>query len=137
MRNMPARLSVFLILAACAGSSTSSEGAAPAPAADSGAAGASSGMQVVIDNQNINDVNVYLIGSGGGRVLVGKVASGKKTTLTIPQSVTPASARVTLVADPGAGGQPISTPPTVVPGGQRLYWKIGSDQSMSTSSTGE
>jgi hypothetical protein len=69
-------------------------------------------------------------------VFVGRAPAGKKTTIVIPGSVTPANSRISLVADPGAGTRPITTT-GVVPQGQRLYWKIGSDQSSSTSSTGE
>jgi hypothetical protein len=138
MKDMRGRTGIFLLLAtaACAGSSTSSGTSQPAPDAASESAGAAAGIPVVIDNQNITDLNIYLV-KGGGRVLVGRAPTGKKSTIVIPESVTPASSRITLVADPPGGSGPITTAPTFVPPGQRLYWRIGSDQTTSTSSTGE
>ena len=63
MKIMRGRTAVFLMLGsmACASSSTSSSGTAnPAPEAASDSAGATPGIPVVIDNQNINDLNIYL-----------------------------------------------------------------------------
>jgi len=139
MKIMRGRTAIFLMLGtmACASSSTSSSGTAkPAPEAASDSGGATSGIPVVVDNQNITDLNIYLV-KGGGRILVGRAPNGQKTTLVIPQSVTPASSRVTLVADPPGGSGPVTAGPTVVPAGQRLYWRIGTDQSSSSFSTGE
>jgi hypothetical protein len=128
-------MGAFLILAAaCAGSTTSSGAAGAAPAPDS--TGSVTGMQVVIDNQNFNDMNVYFV-KAGSRILIGRAASMKTSTLTIPSAVTPADLRVALVAVPPGGSRPITAPSTIVPAGQRLYWTIGSDPSMSTVSTGE
>jgi hypothetical protein len=137
MRYMPAQMSLLLMLAAaCASSGKSSGTGGPAPAAAADSAGPTSGVQVVIDNSNINDLNIYLL-KGGSRVLVGRAPALKKSTLTIPESVTPANAQIKLLAVPPGSSRPIPTPATVVPHGQRLYWSIGSDPSMSTVSTGE
>ena len=138
MKIMRGRTGVFLMLGglACASSSTSSSGTAkPAPAAASDTAGATSGIPVVVDNLNVTDLNIFLI-KNGARILVGRAPNGQKTSFVIPQSVTPASSRITLVADtPGASG-PITAGPTLVPAGQRLYWRVGTDQSASSFSTG-
>ena len=138
MKTARAGMGVFLMLwgTACAGSSTSSNAAGPAPAAGEDSAGVSTGMQVVVDNQNFNDMNVYVV-KGGSRILIGNAASMKKSTLTIPPSATPVDLRVRLIAVPPGGSRPIATPTTIVPAGQRIYWTIGSDASMSTVSTGE
>ena len=136
MAYMHARAGILFLLvtAACAGSSSSGTSQAGPEAAPPDAESAA-GLPVVVDNQNINDVNIYLI-RGGGRVLVGRARSGKKSTIVIPESVTPASSNITLVADPPGGSGPITAGPIVVPSGQRLYWKIGSSQESSTTSTG-
>jgi hypothetical protein len=128
MRDRRARLAVAFLMwtAACARSSTSSGEAGPAPSA---------GLQVVIDNQNINDLNIYLL-SGGSRVLVGRAEALRTSTLTIPESVTPSNGQISLLAFSPGASRPIASPPTVVPQGQRLYWSIGFDPSMSTTSTG-
>jgi hypothetical protein len=138
MRDLRAGISVFLMLAAaaCAASNTSSEAAGPAPAGGADSARASTSIPVVIDNQNISDMNIYLA-KGGSRVLLGSAGGLSKTTLTIPGSLTPADSRVKLLADPVGGSASIPTPSLIVPPGQRLYWTIGSDPSMSTTSTGE
>jgi hypothetical protein len=138
MRDLRAGISVFLTLAAaaCAASKTSSEAAGPAPAGGADSARASNGIQVVIDNQNISDMNIYLA-KGGSRVLLGSAGGLTKSTLTIPGSLTPADQRVKLLADPVGGSGSIPTPSLIVPPGQRVYWTIGSDPSMSTTSTGE
>ena len=139
MRILRGRAAVFLVFGtmACASSSTSSAGTAkPAPEASADSAGATSGIPVVVDNQNITDLNIYLI-KGGGRILVGRAPNGQKTTFVIPESVTPASSRITLVADPPGGSGPITAGPTIVPAGERLYWRVGTDQSASNFSTGQ
>ncbi len=138
MRGLRAGISVSLMLAAaaCAASNTSSEAAGPAPAGGTDSARASTGIEVEIDNQNISDMNIYLV-KGGSRVLLGSAGGLRKSTLTIPGSLTPADQRVRLLADPVGGSRSIPTPTLIVPPGQRVYWTIGSDPSMSTTSTGE
>jgi hypothetical protein len=129
MRGRWAQLAVVFLVwtAACARSGTSSDEAGPAPSA---------GLQVVIDNQNINALNIYLL-SDGSRVLVGRADALRTSTLTIPESVTPSNGQITLLAVSPGAGRPIPSPTTVVPRGQRLYWSIGSDPSLSTTSTGD
>ena len=138
MRDLRAGIGVFLMLAAvgCTASSTSSDAAGPAPAGSADSARASTGIEVQIDNQNFNDMNIYLL-KGGARTLIGRATGLQKSTLTIPASMTPADLRVRLLADPTGASRPITTPILIVPRGQRVYWTIGSDPSMSTTSTGE
>jgi hypothetical protein len=59
-----------------------------------------------------------------------------KTTLTIPEAMTPTDLRVRLIAEPIGGNRPIATPVLIVPAGQRIYWSIGSDPATSTASAG-
>jgi hypothetical protein len=135
MRKMPATIALSLLLgaAACASSNISSNAAGPAPMDSSSV---SSGVPVVVDNENLNDMNVYFV-RNGSRVLIGHAPSMSKSTLTIPSAVMPADLRVSLVAEPLGGSSPFRVPATVVPSGQRLYWTIGTEPSMSTVSTGE
>ncbi len=127
-------LLLLLSAAGCASNTSNEAGAAPAESADS--ARGSSGIEVQVDNQNFSDMNIYLL-KGGARFLVGRASSFKKSTLTIPASVAPTDLRVRLLADPVGGNRPVRTPLLIVPRGQRVYWSIGSDPSMSTASTGE
>jgi hypothetical protein len=137
MRNLRTGLGLLLLLsaAACA-SNTSKDAAGPAPIGGADSAQASSGIQVQVDNQNISDMNIYLLRSGT-RWLVGQAGGLSKSTLTIPGSVAPTDLRVRLLADPIGGSRPVTTPLLIVPRGQRIYWSIGSDPSMSTASAGE
>ena len=137
MRNLRTGIGLLLLLsaAACA-SNTSSEAAGPAPVASTDSAKTLSGIEVQIDNQNISDMSIYLL-KGGSRWLVGQAGGMSKSTLIIPASVAPTDLRVRLLADPIGGSRPVTTPLLIVPRGQRIYWSIGTDPSMSTASTGE
>jgi len=137
MRNLRTGLGMLLLLsvAACA-SNASKDAAGPAPVSSADSAQALSGIQVQVDNQNISDMNIYLLRSGT-RWLVGQAGGLSKSTLTIPGSVAPTDLRVRLLADPIGGNRPVTTPLLIVPRGQRIYWSIGSDPSMSTASAGE
>lgn len=138
MRDLRAGISVMLMVAAvgCAASNTSSDAAGPAPAERADSMRASTGIEVQIDNQNFNDMNIYLL-KGGARSLIGRATGLQKSTLTIPASLAPADLRVRLLADPTGASRAVTTPVLIVPAGQRIYWTIGSDPSMSTTSTGE
>ena len=137
MRNLRTGIGLLLLLSAagCA-SNTSSEAAGPAPAVSTDSAKAVSGIEVQIDNQNISDMSIYLL-KGGSRWLVGQAGGMSKSTLIIPASVAPTDLRVRLLADPIGGSRPVTTPLLIVPRGQRIYWSIGTDPSMSTASAGE
>jgi hypothetical protein len=135
MKDLRAGMTVFLMLAvaACA-SHAPAETAGPAPVSRADSARDSTGLQVQIDNQNINDMSIYLARTGT-RFLVGQAGGLSKTTLTIPEGMTP-DLRVRLIAEPIGGSRPIATPVLIVPPGQRIYWSIGSDPATSTASAG-
>jgi hypothetical protein len=137
MKDLRAGITVLLVLAAagCATSHTPAVATEPAPASRADSARDSAGLQVRIDNQNMSDMNIYLLRSGS-RWLVGEVGGLSKTTLTIPEAITPTDLRVRLIADPIGGSRAIATPVLVVPPGQSVYWSIGSDPAMSTASAG-
>ena len=137
MRNLRRGIGLLLLsaVAACA-SNTSSDAAGPAPLSKADSTHATSGIEVQIDNQNLSDMSIYLL-KGGSRWLVGQAAGLRKSTLIIPAAVAPTDLRVRLLADPIGGNRPATTPLLIVPRGQRIYWSIGSDPSMSTASTGE
>jgi hypothetical protein len=128
-------MAVFLMLAAAACASHAPDEAGPAPMSRADSAGDSTGLQVRVDNQNINDMNIYLLRSGS-RFLVGQAGGLSKTTLTIPEAMTPGDLRVRLIAEPIGGSRPITTPVLIVPPGQHVYWSIGSDPATSTASAG-
>jgi hypothetical protein len=135
MTKLRAGMAVVLMLAAAGCASHAPDEAGPAPMSRAGSARDSTGLQVQIDNQNINDMSIYLLRSGS-RFLVGQAGGLSKTTLTIPEGITPTDLRVRLLAEPIGGSRPIATPVLIVPSGQRIYWSIGSDPATSTASAG-
>jgi hypothetical protein len=135
MKELRAGMAVFLMLAAAGCASHVPDEAGPAPISRADSARDSTGLQVRIDNQNINDMSIYLVRSGS-RFLVGQAGGLSKTTLTIPEAMTPGDLRVRLIAEPLGGSRPISTPVLIVPPGQHVYWSIGSDPATSTASAG-
>jgi hypothetical protein len=135
MKKLWAGMALFSMLAATACASHAPDEAGPAPISRADSAGDSTGLQVQIDNQNINDMSIYLVRSGS-RFLVGQAGGMSKTTLTIPEGITPTDFRVRLIAEPIGGSRPIATPVLIVPRGQRVYWSIGSDAATSTASAG-
>jgi hypothetical protein len=135
MKKLQAGMAVFAMLAAAGCASHAPDEAGPAPISRADSARDSTGLQVQIDNQNINDMSIYLLRSGS-RFLVGQAGGLSKTTLTIPEGITPTDLRVRLIAEPIGGSRPIATPVLMVPPGQRIYWSIGSDPATSTASAG-
>jgi hypothetical protein len=135
MKELRTGMAVFLMLAAAGCASHAPGEAGPAPISRADSARDSTGLQVQVDNQNINDMNIYLLRSGS-RFLVGQAGGLSKTTLTIPEAMTPGDLRVRLIAEPIGGSRPISTPVLIVPPGQHVYWSIGSDPATSTASAG-
>ena len=136
MRTSRASFTAALLLAAgCAKSPAPAAGPAPLPSASAESTRTERSIDIQVDNQNFNDMNVYLMTSGT-RWLVGKVGGMTKGTLTIPASLAPADQRVRLRAESIGGHGAITTPTLIVPPGQQVYWTIGSDPSMSTASAG-
>jgi hypothetical protein len=119
-------LVALLVLSSACGAHRSTPASEPEPS--------SSEIPVVIDNQNVSDMEIYLV-SNGSRLLIGHAGGLNKTTLIIKNAVRGAG-RVRLLADPIGGGGSITTPTLVVPPGQRIFWTIGSDPATSTASTG-
>jgi hypothetical protein len=125
---------LLLLAAGCARSPAPPAGPAPvASAADS--AGQSRAIAVLVDNENFNQMSVYLV-HDGARWLVGQVGGLTKTTLTVPASLAPPDQRVRLRAEAIGGGGATTTPLLIVPPGQRVYWTIGAAPSLSTASAG-
>jgi hypothetical protein len=135
MKGLWGGMAVFSMLAAAACASHAPDEAGPAPISRADNARDSTGLQVQIDNQNINDMTIYLLRTGS-RFLVGQAGGLSKTTLTIPEGISPPDLRVRLIAEPIGGSQRIATPVLIVPRGQRIYWSIGSDPATSTASAG-
>jgi hypothetical protein len=136
MRNLRIGIGLLVLFsaAACA-SNKASDAAGPAPV-ERDSTEAYAGIEVQIDNQNISDMSIYLLRSGS-RWLVGQAGGLKKSTLKIPASVAPTDLRIRLLADPIGSSRTVTTPLLIVPRGQKIYWSIGSDPSMSTASAGE
>jgi hypothetical protein len=91
-------------------------------------------IAVQVSNQNTNTMSIYLVRQGA-RYLVGQVYGIGDTTVTIPASLVPPDRQIRLRAEAIAGGS-TTTPLLIVPAGQRVYWTLGSDLSISSASAG-
>lgn len=131
---LTAAAALLLLAAGCARSpAPPAEPAPEASAADS--AGPSRAIAVQVNNENFNEMDVYLV-HDGARWLVGQVGGLTKATLTVPASLAPPDQRVRLRAEAIGGGGGTMTPLLIVPPGQQVYWTIGADPSLSTASAG-
>ena len=72
---------------------------------------------VKVENQNFQDMNVYVLGSGGERVRLGLVTSLSTQVFTIPADIVRMSPQIRFLLHPiGARRNPISETITVMPG---------------------
>jgi hypothetical protein len=124
--HLRAGLIALLSLSLACGASRSAPASGPQPSSNE--------IAVQIDNQNFNDVEIYVV-RNGTRWLLGQAGGLSKTTLIIKNAV-PGDGRVRLLADPIGGVRPFTTPTLIVSPGQRIFWTIGSDPATSTASTG-
>ena len=130
----PFTAAVLLLAAGCARSPAPPAGPSPVASADTNSAGTSRGIPVQVNNENFNEMMVYLV-HDGTRWLIGQVGGLAETTLTVPASLAPADERVRLRAE-AVGGGGTTTPLLIVPPGQQVYWTIGADPTMSNASAG-
>ena len=105
----------------------------PQPASELEVKAPSGETVVQIDNQNFNDMNIYLL-DADTRVFLGAVNGLSTGTLAIPRAASSSSLRVRLLADPIGSSIPITTPSLSVGPGQTVYWTIGSTPSNSFAS---
>jgi hypothetical protein len=89
--------------------------------------------RVQIDNQNFNQMDVYLM-DAGTRVYLGSVNGLSKASLPIPRGASRSSFQVRLLADPIGASYTIGTPSLLVGPGQNIYWRIGSSPGNSFAS---
>jgi hypothetical protein len=120
------------LLAACAGHPAATS---PTPEPATASAGSDSRIRVQINNQNFNDMNVYLL-DRGTRVLLGAANGLTQTTLLLPTNATASGGRIELQADPFGISGPIRTPELLVAPGEQVYWTIGPDRAGSYASVG-
>ena len=106
----------------------------PQPASEQAAKAQHPETVVQIDNQNFNDMNIYLLDEGT-RVFLGAVNGLSTGTLAIPRAASSSSFQVRLLADPIGSSIPITTPNLSVGPGQTVYWTIGTTASNSFAST--
>jgi hypothetical protein len=121
-------------LAIFAAACSSSPDLSPTPKASSQHALSPEPIAVQVSNQNTNTMSIYLVRQGA-RYLVGQVYGIGDTTVTIPASLVPPDRQIRLRAEAIAGGS-TTTPLLIVPAGQRVYWTLGSDLSISSASAG-
>ena len=125
-------IGLLTLSTACGAARSPQAEPAPAPASASAEAGKT---PVEIDNQNFNDMNIYLL-EGGSRVFIGSASGLTKTTLLIPHGSVGADWEVRLLADPIGPSTPIRTGALLVAPAQSVHWTIGADQEASFASAG-
>jgi hypothetical protein len=118
-----------LLAAACSRSPDLS----PAPVSNSAAANLQA-IPVQVSNLNDNTLSVYLVRQGA-RYLVGQIYGLGDTTITIPASLVPPDHQIRLRAE-AIGGGSTTTQMLIVPPGDRVYWTLGADLSVSSASAG-
>jgi hypothetical protein len=107
----------------------------PQPASEQAEKAQHAETAVQIDNQNFNDMNIYLL-EGGSRVFIGSASGLTKTTLLIPHGSVGANWEVRLIADPIGSSTPIRSGALLVAPAQSVHWTIGADQEASFASAG-
>ena len=130
-----AAAALLLLAAGCARSPAPATSPSPSASADADEARPRRPIQVQVNNQNFNDMNVYLL-NNGARWLVGEVGGMTKSTLTIPAGLAPVDYRVRLRGEAIGGGGATTTPLLIVSPGEQVYWTIGTDPTMSSASAG-
>lgn len=118
-----------LLAAACSRSPDLS----PTPVSNSAAANLQA-IPVQVSNLNDNTMSVYLVRQGA-RYLVGQIYGLGDTTITIPASLVPPDHQIRLRAE-AIGGGSTTTQMLIVPPGDRVYWTLGADLSVSSASAG-
>jgi hypothetical protein len=88
------------------------------------------GVQVNVQNDNTDDVDVYVM--GGGQVWrLGHVTGLSNATLTIPASIVASSPELRLLADPLAAFNAYLSDPITVTSGDTVQFQIGSALGLS------
>jgi hypothetical protein len=80
---------------------------------------------VEIDNQNFNDMKIYLV-DAGSRVYIGIAPGLSRASLAVPRGASRSSIQLRLLADPIGGESAITTENLFVAPGQNVFWAIGS-----------
>ena len=133
MRGWKLGLSCLLgVAVACAGAHPAPS---PSPVPNTASAETKGRIPVQIDNQNYDDMDVYLL-DRGSRVLIGSVSGLTQGTLLLPAGANTIDGRVQLQADPIGAVTPIRTPQLLVAPGEKVYWTIGADRADSYASVG-
>jgi len=134
MRRLLAGLTGLTVLAlGCDSGRVTPSEPTPQPASEQEGKAPSGETVVQIDNQNFNDMNIYLLDEGD-RVFLGAVNGLSTGTLAISRAAGSSSFRVRLLADPIGSSIPITTPSLSVGPGQTVYWTIGTTASNSFAS---
>lgn len=134
MRRLLAGLTGLTVLAlGCDSGRVTPSEPTPQPASEQEGKAPSGETVVQVDNQNFNDMNIYLLDEGN-RVFLGAVNGLSTGTLAISRAAGSSSFRVRLLADPIGSSIPITTPSLSVGPGQTVYWTIGTTASNSFAS---
>jgi hypothetical protein len=126
---------LLLLLGGCSAARSAPEAPAPSSRADAVKTAKAGGtIPIEIDNQNFNDVDVYLIDQGAP-VYLGSATSYTTTMLQIPAGSLVDPAQVRLLAHPVGGSSEFRTPKLLVAPGKSVHWTIGTDAATSVAST--
>ncbi len=89
------------------------------------------GVQVNVQNDNTNDVDVYVM--GGGQVWrLGHVTGLSSATVTIPAGIVASSPQLRLLADPLAAFNAYLSDPITVTTGDVVQFQIGASLGVSS-----
>jgi hypothetical protein len=135
MRTLRTGLVGLVALSAACGVSQSPS-ASPVPKPGTAAAESSETEPrtlVHVDNQNFNDMNIYLVNQGA-RMRLGTASGLSRTMLVLPATALVRGWHITLQADPIGGAPVIRTPSLQVAPGQSVYWTIGMNPASSYAS---
>lgn len=112
-RTLPSALAGVALLATACSPGTRSP-YTPAPA---------SSVDVVVDNQFVEDVHVYLL-RGEGKILLGTVGSFERRTFRVGQALLPLLEPLRLRVR-SLGGQSFTAEPVLADRGDRVLWRLG------------
>jgi hypothetical protein len=81
--------------------------------------------QARIENRAFTDMDIYVIRGDGERHRIGFVPGGETATFALPPTVTAGATSITFEARPvRRSGQPVTSEPFGVHGGEEIAWSI-------------
>ncbi len=121
---------VFSLAALLAGALAAACASAPPATPDESAAPEDAGVVVVVNN-GMTDVDVYVL-STAGRARLGRVGTLESNTLTVPRDIWATGAIRVQTVPVGGVGRGFATGAIQIQGGQRVHLTLESDPALSS-----